>query len=110
MKRGEVWWADLPPPAGRRPVVLVSRDEAYAVRELVTIAPVTTRIRDLPVEVSLGPADGLPKACVINADILTTIPKRLLSERVTLLSPSKVASLDEAIRFALGLDGAATSG
>lgn len=106
MKRGEVWWADLPPPAGRRPVVLVSRDEAYLVRELITIAPVTTRIRDLPVEVPLGPADGLPKACVINADTLTTIPKRLLSERVTLLSPAKAAALDDAIRFALGLDGA----
>lgn len=107
MKRGEVWWAELPPPAGRRPVVLVSRNEAYAVRELVTVAPVTARIRDLPVEVPLGPADGLPKECVINADTLTTIPKRLLSERVTLLSPAKVSSLNDAIRFALGLEAAA---
>jgi mRNA interferase MazF len=74
MRRGEVWWAELPPPAGRRPVVLLSRDEAYSVRELVTIAPVTSRIRGIPTEVRLGPEDGLPKPCVINLDTITTIP------------------------------------
>jgi hypothetical protein len=68
MKRGEVWWADLPPPTGRRPVVLLSRDEAYAVRALVTVASVTTRIRSIPAEVPLGPEDGLPRDCVANLD------------------------------------------
>jgi mRNA interferase MazF len=53
VKRGEVWWANLPAPAGRRPVVLISRNEAYRVRALVTIAPVTTRIRGIPVEVGV---------------------------------------------------------
>jgi mRNA-degrading endonuclease toxin of MazEF toxin-antitoxin module len=28
MKRGEIWWAELELPAGRRPVLLSSRDEA----------------------------------------------------------------------------------
>src|SRR5207247_499941 len=50
MRRGEVWWAQLPPPVGRRPVVLVSRDEAYAIRELVTGVPVTTQVRGTPRE------------------------------------------------------------
>ena len=75
MRRGDVWWADLPAPAGRRPVVLLSRNEAYAVRELVTVAPVTTRARNIPTEVRLGPAQGLPKACVANLDTITTIPR-----------------------------------
>ena len=57
---------ELPPPAGRRPVVLLSRDEAYAVRELVTVAPLTTRRRRIPTEVALGRADGLPRRCVAN--------------------------------------------
>jgi len=39
VRRGEIWWADLPPPAGRRPVLLLSRDEAYAIRGLITVAP-----------------------------------------------------------------------
>ena len=61
MRRGEVWWAELPRPIGRRPVVLLSRDEAYAVRNAVTIAEVTTTIRGIPVEVPLGPEDGCQK-------------------------------------------------
>ena len=104
MRRGEVWWAKLPRPVGRRPVVLVSRDEAYGVRALVTVVPVTTRARDIPVEVRLGREEGLPRACVANADTVTTIPKDVLSDYAGVLAPEKVAALDRAIRFALGLD------
>ncbi len=102
MKRGEVWWADLPPPAGRRPVVLLSRDEAYAVRSLVTVAPVTTRIRQIAVEVELGPGDGLPRRCVVNLDSIVTIPKSQLRQPVALLRPEKIQRIEEALRFALG--------
>jgi mRNA interferase MazF len=103
MKRGEVWWATLPKPAGKRPVVLLSRDEAYQVRNLVTVAPVTTRIRNIPVEVQLGRADGLPRACAVNLDTITTIPKSLLVDRITFLNPKKIQALNEAIQFALDL-------
>lgn len=103
MRRCEVWWADLPPPAGRRPVVLLSRDEAYAVRNQVTVAPVTTRIRRIPVEVALGPKDGLPKRCVANLDSVVTIPKAQLKGRIALLRPEKVRRVEAALRFALGL-------
>ena len=104
MRRGEVWWADLPAPGGRRPVVLVSRDEAYAVRALVTVVPVTSRARRIASEVSLGPGDGLPRACVANADTITTIAKSTLTDRVTALSPAKERALDDAIHFSLGLE------
>ena len=103
MRRGEVWWAELPAPAGRRPVVLLSRNEAYAVRELVTVAPVTTRIRSIPTEVELGRGDGLPKRCVANLDTITTIPKRTLAARIASLAPGKLVAVDRALRFALGL-------
>lgn len=103
MRRGEVWWADLPAPAGRRPVVLLSRDEAYAVRELVLVAPVTTRIRHIPVEVPLGRAEGMARKCVANLDTITTIPKALLVTYAGALDPEKTAALDGAARFALGL-------
>jgi len=103
MRRGEVWWAELPEPAGRRPVLLLSRNEAYAVRELITVAPITSRIRRIPTEVALGRADGLPRRCVVNLDSLTTIPKRVLTRRLTALAPEKVGAVDRALRFALGL-------
>jgi len=104
MKRGEIWWANLPEPSGIRPVVLVSREDAYAVRDLITIAPITTGIRAIPVEVPLGITQGLSKACVANFDSITTVPKSCLSERISPLSPNKIAEMDEAIRFALGLE------
>ncbi len=104
MRRGEVWWAESPATGGGRPVVLLSRDEAYAIRALVTIAPVTTRIRSLPVEVTLGPQDGLDRACVANLDTITTISKGALTRRIARLSPAKVGEVEVALKFALGLD------
>jgi len=103
MQRGEVWWAELPSPIGRRPVVLLSRDEAYAVRNAVTVAEVTSTIRGIPVEVQLGPEDGLPKKCVVNLDTIVTIRKNLLLERITLLREEKINQIDSAIKFALSL-------
>ena len=103
MRRGEVWWAKLPDPAGRRPVVLASREAAYDVRSSVTVAEVSTVIRGIPSEVPLGPREGMPRRCVVNADNLVTIPKQWLVERITPLSPAKVAAFDAALQFSLGL-------
>ena len=103
MKRGEVWWANFPAPIGRRPVVLLSRDSAYAVRFSVTVAPVTRTVHAIPVEVPLGPEDGLPEQCVVNLDGIATIPKKALDRSLATLSPEKMRLVDRAIRFALGL-------
>ncbi len=103
MRRGEVWWAELPAPAGRRPVVLLSRNEAYAVRELVTVAPVTTRVREIPTEVPLGPAEGLPRRCVVDLDTITTIPRRTLTAAIGPLTPDKLVAVERSLMFALGL-------
>ena len=104
MKRGEVWWAELPKPIGRRPVVLLSRDEAYRVRNAVTVAPVTTTIRNIPVEVALDEKDGLPRKCVVNLDSIITIAKTHLKERMALLRVEKLSAIDKAIKFALFLE------
>ena len=104
MRRGEVWWAELDAPAGRRPVILLSRNEAYAVRSLVTVAPITTRIRHIPSEVLLGTDDGMPRECAANLDSITTIPKDCLRERLVSLAPEKLRDIADAIHFALGLE------
>ena len=104
MKRGEVWWVDMPPPAGRRPAVLLSRDAAYRVRAAITVAPVTRTIRHIPVEVSLDRSDSLPTRCVVNLDDITTLPKILIKERITSLSQEKIHQIEEAVRFALDLE------
>ncbi|MFH1486519.1 MAG: type II toxin-antitoxin system PemK/MazF family toxin [Chloroflexota bacterium] len=104
MRRGEIWWAELGPPAGRRPVVLLSRDEAYAVRSLVIVAPITTRIRHIPSEVSFGADEGMPRDCVANLDIITTVPRDCLRSLLISLSPQKLEDVEAAIHFALGLE------
>jgi len=103
MQIGEVWWTKLPRPIGRRPVVLLSRDEAYAVRNAVTVAEVTTKIRGIPVEAVLGPEDGLTKKCVVNLDTIATMRKDLLIERISLLRSEKLRQIDEAIKFSLSI-------
>lgn len=103
MRRGEVWWADLPPPHGTRPVLLLSRDKAIQVRSLVTLAVVTRTVRELPSEVPLGPDDGLPKPCVANLDVILTVDKAFLVRRICALSPLKMHAVGAAIRFVLAL-------
>ena len=104
MRRGEIWWAELELPAGRRPVILLSRNEAYNVRSLVIVAPVTTRTRRISSEVLLGTDDGLPQACVANLDTITTIPKDCLRSRLATLNAKKLKEVEAAIHFALGLE------
>ncbi|HZL33844.1 MAG TPA: type II toxin-antitoxin system PemK/MazF family toxin [Tepidisphaeraceae bacterium] len=103
MKRGEVWWANLPAPIGRRPVLLLSRDRAYVVRSAVTVAFLTTTIRNIPVEVKLTPADGVPKDCVVNLDTINTIPKSALEQRICALSAGRLTEVRKALQFALDI-------
>ena len=104
MKRGEIYWAEFPAPVGRRPVVLVSRDESYSVRSRCIVVPLTRTVRGIPTEVRIGPADGLPKAGVANADEIVTIPRTLLGGRITALADARIHELDRALSFAFGLD------
>ena len=90
MRRGEVWRADLPPPAGRRPVLIITRDSAIMVRDALTVAPITRTLWHIPVEVTLDARDGMPTACVVNCDNLLTIPKSLLQSHICTLTTGKV--------------------
>jgi len=103
MRRGEIWWTQQPKPIGRRPVVLLSRNEAYDVRTAISVAQITTTVRNIPVEVPLGKKDGLAQKCVVNLDTITTIRKAILLKRVCALRPEKIARINKAIRFSLGL-------
>jgi mRNA interferase MazF len=104
MMRGEIWWADLPPPSGRRPVLLLSREESYSVRDFIIMSPLTTRGRGLRTEVNLGPEDGLSRRSVANLDVIITESKKRLQERIAVLSREKLLAVEDAIRFALGME------
>jgi len=103
VQQREIWWVHLDEPVGRRPVLLLSRNEAYKIRSSVTIAIVTTTIRNIPTEVSLGAAQGLPKACVVNLDTILTIEKACLHKKISSLDDNKWNQVTTALKFALNL-------
>ena len=100
--RGDIAWADLGPPAGRRPVCVLTRDAAIEVLTAITCAPITRTIRGIHSEVEVGPEEGLPESSVISCDNLITIPTELFdSAPVGHLGLEARISLDEALRYAL---------
>jgi len=105
VRRGDICWANLGPPAGRRPVLIVTRNAAIPVLGAVVVAPVTRTVREIASEVRLGPDHGLPKEGVANCDNLLTVPKqRLDPEPVGELGTWKVMELDQALCFALEIN------
>ncbi len=96
-----MWWAELPD-AGRRPVVVLTRDEVVDALAAVIVAMVTTRRRDIPTEVGLDVEDGMPRPCVVSLDNLVTERKAHLVERITRLGPDRMHEVCRALAVATG--------
>ncbi len=106
LARNDVHWADLGGDAGRRPVVVLTRDAAAAVLESITVAPVTRTVRGIRSEVRLGSENGLPTECVVNCDhVMTVRADRLEPGPVGRLSFPQRVELDRALRYALDILG-----
>lgn len=101
MRRGEVRWAEHPD-WPRRPAVVLTRDEAIDHLNEVFVVLATTTIRGLPTEVELGPADGMPRACVLNADSVASLPKGYLGDLITTLNAERLAEVCRALDHATG--------
>lgn len=99
-RRGEVWWSE-DPVLGRRPVLVLSRDEVLGVLRRPLVAPLTTRVRDLPTEVALDTDDGLPQPCVVSLDNVQPLAASLLVERIAVLGPAHMAAVCEALSVAV---------
>lgn len=104
MKRGDICWVIFEPPDKRCPAVILTRDSAIGYLTTITVAPVTTTIRRLPTEVNLRSADGLPTECVVNLDGIHAIHKSRIGDLIVTLSESKMAQVEHALLFALGMD------
>jgi len=103
MKRGEIRWYQFKAPDKRRPIVILTRDTILEYLGEVTVAPVTTTIRDISSEVFLSRTDGMMRDCAINLDHIQTVSKRKIGGLITVLSGQKVRELSDAIGFALDL-------
>lgn len=103
MSRGEVWWLELAE-EGRRPVCVLTREIALPVLSSVIVALVTRTVRGIPTEVALGEDDGMPVECAISLDNIRTVPRALLTERLTALSGTKLRAICLALATATGCD------
>ena len=103
MRRGEVRWYKFSPPDKKRPVLLLTRDTILEYLGDVTVAPITSTIRDIPSEVRLDKDDGMLHACAVNCDHLQTVSKSRLGALLTTLSAAKMREVSNAVAFALGL-------
>ncbi len=101
MRRYEIWWASLAPPVGRRPVLLLSRDSAYGVLNKVIVAEVTSTIRDIPVEVRIGPKEGLKQPSVANLDNVHVIALSDLASKIGALATPRSGEVKRALGYAL---------
>ena len=103
MRRGEIRWYKFPQPDKQRPVLILSRNSVIGYLNEITIAPITSTIRDIPSEVPLTKADGVPKDCAINFDHIQTVSKAKIGPLIATLSSEKMQGARRAVVFALEL-------
>jgi len=104
MRRGEVRWYTFDEPDRRRPVLILTRSSALNFLSGVTVAPITSTVRDIPTEAFLTPEDdGVLAPCAVNLDNLQTVPKAKLGALITKLSAERMAEVERALAFALGM-------
>jgi mRNA interferase MazF len=103
MRRGEVRWYRFARPDKRRPVVILTRDSALGFLGEVTVAPITSTIREIPSEVPLSAVDGMPGGCAANLDHVQTVAKGKLGPVIATLSAQKMSEVRAALLFALGM-------
>lgn len=103
MKHGQVRWYKFSNPDKKRPVLILTRDSIIEYLGEITVAPVTSTVRDIPSEVFLSKADGMPRDCAINCDHLQTVAKGKIGSLITSLPLAKMVDVGRAIRFALDL-------
>ena len=90
MKRGEIRWYKFARPDKKRPVLILTRNSVLDYLGEVTVAPITSTVRDIPSEVFLSKADGVPGDCAVNCDHLQTVSKARIGSLITSLPPAKM--------------------
>ncbi len=103
MEQGDIHWCSFPPPNRTRPVLVLTRTSALSFLTNVTVAPLTSTIRQIPSEVHLLPEDGVPEECVASLDNIQTVGRSRLGALVTTLSAVRMSEVREALVYALGV-------
>ena len=104
LNRGAVHLCRFERPDKQRPVLILTRDSAVGHLSTVTVAPITSSIRDVPSEVVLDVEDGMKGRCAVNLHNAVTISQDRLGKRVASLNNLRMQEICAALRFSLGCD------
>lgn len=102
LSRGDIHLCEFAKPDKQRPVLILTRDSAIGHLSTVTIAPITSTIRDVPSEVVLDLADGMKGRCAVNLHNVVTVSQSRLGKRVASLTADRMHQVCQALRFSLG--------
>ena len=103
MKHGEICWYKFLKPDKKRPVLILTRDSVLDYLGEVTIAPITSTVRNIPSEVFLSKTDHMLRDCAVNCDHLQTVSKGKIGSLITSLPRDKMVEVGQAIRFAIDI-------
>lgn len=104
MRRGEIRWYRFQQPDKKRPVLILTRQSALGFLGEVTIAPITSTVREIPSEVLVTREEGVPRDCAVNLDHVQTVPTARIGALITTLGSDRMAEVRSALLFALGFD------
>lgn len=104
VRRGEVWWVEAPD-VGRRPHLILTREEAIDVLHRLLSVPATRTVRGIPTEVVLDEADGMPMPCALSLDNVTVVPKPFFVEPICRLDGHRMVEVCSALGVATGCRG-----
>lgn len=102
MIRGDICLHTFKEPDKRRPVLILTRINAISFLNDITVAPITSTVRDNGSSVWLDESDGLSQICAVSFDHIRTVPKGKLSGPIAHLSDLKMLEVLDAIKFAFG--------
>ena len=105
MIQGDVCSYTFKEPDKRRPVLILTRSAAIPNLTSITVAQITTSMRDIESVVWLDESDGVLTECIVNLDNIQTVPKHRLSKVITHLSDEKMQEIFKAIHFAFDFNG-----
>ena len=104
IERGEIRLYRFPAPDKERPVLILTRNSVIGYLSRVTIAPITSTIRGISSEVTLGLEDGMKQPCAVNLHNVMTVNQQGIGRRLAQLPSHRLSEVCAALNYALGCD------
>ncbi len=104
MIQGDIRYYTFKTPDKRRPALILTNNDLIPILNAVTVAPITTTLREANTHVFLDEGDGMTEECAVNLSAIQTVPKDKIGSYITHLPPLKMAEVFETVKFVFKID------